>query len=131
MSKCSAAVVNQLGNNGFQLHTQARFIERPKRRPLSIGASSNASSEKFFKARPMPKFYQHSSPNNQVLLNDKKLTVVQSFDLETEKRSLSRYNSKHQVKSSNFYDEDKENRVNKKPVKRAMVEVSGSGKNSK
>ena len=79
----------------------------------------------------MPKFYQHSSPNNQVLLNDKKLTVVQSFDLETEKRSLSRYNSKHQEKSSNFYDEDKENRVNKKPVKRAMVEVSGSGKNSK
>ena len=79
----------------------------------------------------MPKFYQHSSPNNQVLLNDKKLTVVQSFDLETEKRSLSRYNSKHQVKSSNFYDEDKENRVNKTPVKRTMVKVGGTGKNSK
>ena len=55
--------------------------------------------------------------------------MVQSFELETEKRSMSRYQTKKQLKPAS--DEEKENRVNKTPIKRIMIQTDGGENNSK
>ena len=75
-------------DDDFKLHTKASEYKRPKRKPMSIGASSCSSAGRF-RARPMPCF-DAVSPRKRVLLADKSLTQTFPFQFETEKRSETR-----------------------------------------
>lgn len=76
----------------------------------------------------MPKFQAITSPQGRVLRNEKKLTLSMPFELETEKRSNSKFQTKL-TKPTFFlqkdpidlaYGSDKENAACKAPVKRPL-----------